>query len=100
MPSASTAPTTAPAAPRRRVPAWTQVLFPIGSLVLDAATGYSAGREANPAVPNAPAYFARQGFTHLALSAAMTGGYHRLGAINVAGRVEYDVQVGWDPQTM
>lgn len=82
-----------------RVPAWTEVLVPIGSLFLGAVVGYSAGQEVNAAAPGEAAYFARRGFTHLDLSAALTAGYIPVGAWDTAVRLEYHVQIGWDPRT-
>lgn len=81
-----------------RVPAWTQVFFPVGSLFLTAAAGYSAGQEMNPNAPGQAAYFARRGFTHLDLSAAIASAYLPVGALKATARLEYHVQIGWDPR--
>jgi hypothetical protein len=82
-----------------RVPVWTNVIVPIGSLILDGVVGWSLGQEVNRTEPDQAAYFARRGITHVDLSASMTTGATPLGPFTAAVRAEFHLQLNRDSAT-
>lgn len=74
-----------------RVPFWNGVLLPVGSILVTPTVGYNASRTST--------YFARRGFTHLDLAAALTIGPVDVGRFRNAVRVEGHWQRSYDPST-
>lgn len=82
-----------------RIPGWSRLLLPVGSLFLTGRAGYSLGQEINTDIPNEAAYFSNRGLTHIDLSAAFTVGYLEIGATNTAAHIEFHLQFNQDPNT-
>jgi hypothetical protein len=82
-----------------RVPVWTGMVVPIGSLFLGAVVGYSAGQEINATDPTETAHFAEDGVTHIDVSADLTVGYLEIGPLNGALNIEFHLQRNRDPAT-
>jgi hypothetical protein len=82
-----------------RVPLWSNVLAPFGSLVLNGTAGLSTGASVADAGPGGPAYYADGGLTHLDFSAAFTIGELPFGPVWAAVLLEFHTQVGVDEFT-
>ncbi len=82
-----------------RVPIWVGLLFPAGSLFLDAAAGFSFGQEYDDE-SGRMGYYAGSGLTHLDLSAAINIGRMPLGPFDTAVRLDLlHIQINRDPST-
>ena len=82
-----------------RVPFWSGVVIPLGSLTITPTIGYSAGQEVNQSNPAEAAYFEGSGFTHFSVTAALTAGEVPLWKVANTLRFETHFQRGIDART-
>jgi hypothetical protein len=80
-----------------RVPLWTQVLFPIGSVFVNGSVGMSFGQELNYGRASETAYFRDRGLTQVSMSVATIIGYFAVGPTQSAVRLSFQVQINTDP---
>lgn len=83
-----------------RVPVWTRVFLPVGSLVLSSRLGLAYGLAPNPAAPSQFWYYARDGITHLDLGAYTVVGplIPADGPVTLSVLLAWHLEDGVDPQ--
>lgn len=82
-----------------RIPGWRKVMVPLGSLLLEANTGFSVGQERNHDEPGERFYFEERGLAYVDVSLGTTIGHIPTGILNNAVHLELHVQINRDDRT-
>lgn len=82
-----------------RLPLWSGIMVPVGSLLLNADSGFSLGQQVDPDRPDDAAYFQQSGLAYVDLSLAVTFGYIPMGILNNAVHLEVHSQINRDDRT-